>query len=87
MAIKRREIVTYRDDRGCDHDLAEMDTTHIINVIRHHLGQVEALRRVSDRVPQDSFMGAWINGIEESITLLALELAGRNPAEENGDEC
>lgn len=80
MAIKRREIVTYRDDRGCEHDISAMETSHIINVIRHHMAQVDVLRRVVDRAP-DGFLKDWINSIEESVTLLTIELSKRNPNE------
>lgn len=80
MGIKRKEIVTYRDDRGCEHDMADMEPSHIINVIRHHTAQVDVLRRVVDRAPE-GFLKDWINSIEESITLLTIELSKRNPNE------
>ena len=71
-------MTTYISDRGEQFDVSQMESSHLINVIKHHQGQVEALRQLS-------FASNIIDrrrALEQVIDTLAAELAKREPQPE-----
>jgi hypothetical protein len=85
MAIRTKSSVTYVTDRGIELEVPEMETTHLVNAIGHHMKQLDTLRRaISDFMPYDKkedgfFLDRRCESLSSTITILTLELAKRDP--------
>jgi hypothetical protein len=63
----------YVSDRGDRYVVSSMETSHLINVIRHHQGQCETLHKL----PIHTNIRRRIQALDETIKLLSAELLER----------
>jgi len=84
MAIVSRTTTVYRDDKGFEHTIEEMKSSHIINVIRHHTDQRAALTLLPASL--SNHLGAWIDQLSATINALATELDSRDPHKEEEED-
>ena len=79
MAIKRKQSATYLSDSGKEFEVDEMSPSHILNVICHHRKQVEGLERCLNLLPDNGLLSKRLSSLDETIMILATELATRDP--------
>lgn len=81
MAIKRKASATYIADTGKEFEVSEMADSHLLNVIAHHQKQVEALAVVYNRLQdtQRGYLTKRLETLAETINILGIELANRDP--------
>lgn len=78
MGIKNVRTATYVADTGKEFNLSEMTSSHLLNAIRHHQGQLEVVLRCpgGENFP---FLTKRETGLRDTITVLYEELASRDP--------
>jgi hypothetical protein len=79
MAIKKR--VTFIDDRGYEHNVRDMDTSHIINVLNLYRNKIYTIdffaKEVAHRHLSEETMDCLRYEFDENIELLCKELNRR----------
>jgi hypothetical protein len=78
MGIKNVRTATYVADTGKEFQLGDMSSSHLLNAIRHHQGQLEVILRCpgAENFP---FLTKRETGLRDTITVLYSELAARDP--------
>ena len=85
MGIRKQVQVTYTTDRGIEMELAEMESSHLLNAIAHHRNQVETIKFAKGVVREGTDLNNLDNrqaDLEDTIEMLCAELASRDPADE-----
>lgn len=88
MAIKQKQSVTYVTDRGIEIEVGEMKASHLVNAIKHHDAQIQALINAKamlasidhdDDDPGFPLLDKRIRLLRNTIYVLGQELAARDP--------
>jgi len=79
MGIKKVRTATYISDSGKEFDLAEMTSSHILNVIIHHQKQLEAVLRCPGFEDDYPFLFKREQSLRDTIAVLYAEIATRDP--------
>jgi hypothetical protein len=79
MGIKRKKSATYQADTGKEFEVSDMASSHILNVIGHHMRQVETLDFIERYASPPHHLGSRKELLLETITILAEELQTRDP--------
>jgi hypothetical protein len=82
MGIKNVRTATYVSDTGKEFQLAEMTSSHIINVIAHHTKQLEALMGCPQTICRE-YIDIRIADMRMTINELYIELATRAPSKDD----
>lgn len=80
MGIQRKRALTYVADTGKKFDVSKMSASHLLNVITHHLKQVDTLDFVMQFVNPPHHLLARKGDLLDTIRDLTEELAKRDPA-------
>ena len=75
MAIRIKSRAVYTSDRGDEFEVSQMASAHLLNAIRHHGDQLNAIATMPT-------LKVWQNELSLIIKLLAEELVTRTPGED-----
>lgn len=79
MAIKRKSSATYVADTGKEFETTEMADSHLLNVIVHHMKQIETLEFIERFVTPPHHLKKRRELLLETVQILTEELATRDP--------
>ena len=65
--------VVYRSDRGDEYEVSEMDTSHLVNVLGHHLAQIKTLENLNRPGLRDR-----VHMLQKIVQVLTHELVKRD---------
>jgi len=85
MGIKNVRTATYVADTGKEFNLSDMTSSHLLNAIRHHQGQLEVLLKIPKltNLPEQENIDTRISRMQETIDVLYQELTSRDPAKDD----
>jgi hypothetical protein len=83
MGIKRKKSATYVADTGKEFELEDMTASHLLNVICHHLKQMEALEFVMQFANPPHHLIKRKEYLRETVQALSEELQTRDPDEDH----
>jgi hypothetical protein len=72
-----RKAEVYQSDRGDKYDIATMETSHLVNVLGHHLAQIKTLQILNHQCPYPQLRER-INMLGQITKILTDELVKRD---------
>lgn len=76
----------YRSDRGQVFEIDQMESSHLVNAIRHHLGQIDTLDTLIHKDYPDEMLNKRIADLQQTVHALAEELVKRDPTLDHTEE-
>jgi hypothetical protein len=73
-----RKAEVYQSDRGDKYDIATMETSHLVNVLGHHLAQIKTLESLYGRHPHFLKLRARTDMLQKVVQVLTHELVKRD---------